>query len=365
VVQLFVGHYTSNLRATSVESYNPATDTWTEEAPLLVGRSEPSVGRVGNKLAGFTIVAADGYASGGDTEGYDAMTNTWTTLKADPDPGGSGWRSWACTGGIGTRLYIAGGYYGGSLNESFNLSNNKWETLAPMPQAAMSTASAVYKGQLYCIGGTVAYWEEGALNNVQIYQPSEYIEGDVSKTVETTSGSPSFVGQPVTFTATVTSTHGTIPDGDLVTFFDGKTAIGTGATASGVATFVTSSLKAETHTIKAAYSGDDTFEPSSGLVKQVVDKYPTTTTLSSSPNPSQLGQTVIFTATVRSAGPTPTGKVKFMDGTKALGSRTLSSGAATLTTSKLAVGSHSITAEYTGDDGSAESTSPVLDQVVQ
>src|SRR5208283_4452554 len=190
-------------------------------------------------------------------------------------------------------------------------------------------------------------------------------KGFTSKTVVTTSGSPSFVGQPVTFTATVTSTHGTIPDGDLVTFFDGKTAIGTGATASGVATFVTSSLKAETHTIKAAYSGDDTFEPSSGLVKQVVDKYPTTTTLSSSPNPSQLGQTVIFTATVRSAGPTPTGKVKFMDGTKALGSRTLSSGAATLTTSKLAVGSHSITAEYTGDDGSAESTSPVLDQVVQ
>jgi len=40
-----------------------------------------------------------------------------------------------------------------------------------MPQYAMATGSAVYKGKLYCIGGTVAYWEPGALDNVQIYQP--------------------------------------------------------------------------------------------------------------------------------------------------------------------------------------------------
>jgi len=44
---------------------------------------------------------------------------------------------------------------------------------------------------------------------------------------------------------------------------------------------------------------------------------------------------------------------------------TLNGGVATLTTSKLAVGTHSITAEYLGDADCAESTSPVLDQVVQ
>jgi N-acetylneuraminic acid mutarotase len=171
IIYIVGGNSTENLRSQAVYSYNPATDTWTQEAPLLVGRSEPSVGRVGNKLIGFTIVAADGYASGGDTEGYDATTNTWTTLKADPDPGGSGWRSFACTGGIGVKLYVAGGYYGGSLNESFNWAKNTWKTLASMPQAAMATGSAVYGGRLYCLGGTIAYWEIGALNNVQIYQP--------------------------------------------------------------------------------------------------------------------------------------------------------------------------------------------------
>lgn len=166
IIYLVGGNSTQNLRSNAVYSYSPATDTWTEEAPLLVGRSEPSVARVGT-----SIVVTDGYASGGDTESYDPATNTWTALKPDPVPGGSGWRSFACTGGIGTRLYVAGGYYGGSLTESFNLPKNTWKTLAPMPQYAMATGSAVYKGKLYCIGGTVAYWENGALNNVQIYQP--------------------------------------------------------------------------------------------------------------------------------------------------------------------------------------------------
>ena len=181
----------------------------------------------------------------------------------------------------------------------------------------------------------------------------------------TTSGSPTLVGQPVTFTATVTSTRGAIPNGELVTFYDGTTAMASVALAGGTAAYTTSSLSAKTHTIKATYDGDANFRPSTGSVTQVVDKNPTTTALSSSPNPSQSGQAVTFTATVTSAGPTPTGKVKFMDGAKALGSRTMSGGGATLTTSRLAVGTHSITAEYLGDADNATSTSPVLNQVVQ
>jgi hypothetical protein len=91
-----------------------------------------------------------------------------------------------------------------------------------------------------------------------------------TKTVLTTSGSPSHVGQPVTFTATVTPSHGTIPDGELVTFYDGPTAIGTGVMASSVATFTTSALTAKTHYIKAVYAGNAIFKPSTGRVTQVV-----------------------------------------------------------------------------------------------
>jgi uncharacterized repeat protein (TIGR03803 family) len=186
-----------------------------------------------------------------------------------------------------------------------------------------------------------------------------------TKTSVSTSGSPSLVGQAVTFTATVTSTHGTIPDGELVTFYDGTTALGSAALTSETAMFTTSSLSAKTHTIKATYAGDAAFVSSTGLLWQVVDRYPTTTALGSSSNPSAYGQAVTFTAAVTSAGPTPTGKVWFEDGTTGIATVTLSGGVATFTKSKLAVGTHPITAEYLGDAANAKSTSAVLDQVVQ
>ncbi len=241
---------------------------------------------------------------------------------------------------------------GGSTIANVPLANNQAACTTTYTKAGNHKITATYSGDVHNLGSTSATL-------------MEHIEGFASKTVLTTSGSPSHVGQPVTFTATVTSKRGAIPDGELVTFYDGKTVIGTGATASGVATFTTSSLKAKTHTIKATYAGDDTFEPSTGSVKQVVEKYSTTTGLSSSLNPSNYGQAVTFTATVTSAGPTPTGKVKFLDGTATLRSWTLSGGVATFTTSRLAVGTHPITAAYAGDANNATSTSPVLDQVVQ
>jgi hypothetical protein len=148
---------------------------------------------------------------------------------------------------------------GGSTIATVSLANN---------QAAYSTKYK--KGGSHAITATYS----GDANNLGSTSTTlmEYIESAVTKTVVTTSGSPSFVGQPVTFTATVTSTYGTIPDGELVTFYNEKTEIGTGTTASGVATFTTSSLKVGKHTIKANYAGDDTFEPSTGSVKQVVEK---------------------------------------------------------------------------------------------
>jgi Big-like domain-containing protein/VCBS repeat protein len=92
----------------------------------------------------------------------------------------------------------------------------------------------------------------------------------------------------------------------------------------------------------------------------------TTTSLTSSLNPSTFGHAVTFTATIVSTGPHPaTGKVKFWDGTLGIGSATLSEGVATLTKSKLAVGTHPITAQYLGDANSSKSTSSLLNQVVQ
>jgi hypothetical protein len=194
----------------------------------------------------------------------------------------------------------------------------------------------------------------------------EQVKGWPSKVVVTTSRSPSLVGQPVTFTAIVTSIYGAIPDGELLTFYDGTTALGAVALANGVAKYTNSSLSTKIHTITPTYIGDATFGPSSGAVTQVVNGYPTSTALRSSLNPSIYGQNVTWTANVTTSGSIPpTGTVRFMWGVYVIGSTILnSSGVATLSRSNLSADPYPLTAVYVGDAGNQGSTSAVLNQVV-
>jgi Bacterial Ig-like domain (group 3)/FG-GAP-like repeat/FG-GAP repeat len=91
----------------------------------------------------------------------------------------------------------------------------------------------------------------------------------------------------------------------------------------------------------------------------------TTTELTSNLNPSVYGQPVTLTASLKSAGPnSPTGLVVFESDGKALGTKLLSGGAATLTTAKLAPGTSSIIATYKGDRYSLKSASAALSQTV-
>lgn len=174
---------------------------------------------------------------------------------------------------------------------------------------------------------------------------------------------PSNYGQAVTFTATVASTYGT-PTG-TVTFYDGSTAIGSGGLSGGHASFTSSALTGGTHSFTAKYAGGGIFSGStSSVLSQVVKKIASTTTVVSSLNPSNFGQSVKFTATVAGSIGTPSGTVTFKDGAAALGTGTLSAGKATFTTSTLAPGTHSITAVYAGDSNFTGSTSSALSQVV-
>jgi len=93
------------------------------------------------------------------------------------------------------------------------------------------------------------------------------------------------------------------------------------------------------------------------------------TALASSSASSVYGQSVTLTAAVRAANPsdgTPSGVVTFLDTTTGanLGSASVTNGVATLITSALAVGSHTITADYEGNSSFAFSLR-TLTQTVQ
>jgi len=86
-------------------------------------------------------------------------------------------------------------------------------------------------------------------------------------------------------------------------------------------------------------------------------------TVTSSSNPSVFGQPVTFTATLTPAN--ATGTVQFLDGVTNLGAPvTVSNGTATLLTSSLSIGGHSITAVYSGDGNFAGNTGSLPIQTV-
>jgi hypothetical protein len=203
------------------------------------------------------------------------------------------------------------------------------------------------------------------------YQPSSSgaVQLNVSQATSTTklasTPNPSTYQQPITLTATVTSTFGT-PVGQ-VSFLDGSTTIGSAALSGGSATLTVANLSGGSHVLTAAYQGSANVAAStSPSITQTVKPAATSTAVASSLNPSTFGQSVTFTATVlpTSGKGTPTGTVAFKDGNATLGTVPLNSGAATFSTAALSGGSHTITAAYAGDGNYAASTSAPIPQTV-
>jgi hypothetical protein len=157
-----------------------------------------------------------------------------------------------------------------------------------------------------------------------------------------------------------------------VTFQEGSTILGSSPVNSGgVATLSLSNLTAGTHTITAVYGGDSTHATSTStvLTQMVVD--PTTVSLRSNANPSIGGTAVVFTAQVTgvaaNSGVTaaPTGSIIFRDGTTTLSTVPLANAVATFSTTSLSVGTHTITATYSGDGFYGGNGSPAVTQVIR
>ncbi len=78
-------------------------------------------------------------------------------------------------------------------------------------------------------------------------------------------------------------------------------------------------------------------------------KVPTSTALSSSQNPSALGEAVTFTATVSATGAAPVGTVQFKTGNKVAGEVPVVAGSASITLTSLPAGSTRIAAIFHGN----------------
>ncbi len=342
-----VATYTTSTKLLASGSPHSLTATYSASTSDLGSVSKPvslTVGLSGTTTA-FTVTPPQPWVSG------QALTILATVAPLAPGTGTP----------TGTVTFYNGSTKlgSGTLNKA---ATDQTTFVAKLPATATNSLTAVYAGD-------TNYNTSTTTNVIEPVAPAQ------TTTVLQSSKNPSVNGQPVTFTATVTvkSPGSGTPTGQ-VTFTNGSTTLGTGTLgANGVATYATSTLSVgAAHTITATYGGDanDAASLPSTALSQVVNADPTNTTISSSANPSVIGQPVTFTATVAAAAPgagIPSGTVTFNLGTSTL-TGTLNGKTpdqATVTTSSLPFGTaQSITATYGTDGDFASSTSAALAQTI-
>ncbi|MGH3768984.1 MAG: Ig-like domain-containing protein [Pseudonocardiaceae bacterium] len=186
-----------------------------------------------------------------------------------------------------------------------------------------------------------------------------------STSLTTSPASPAAQGSPVTLTATITpaTVAGTVQ------FRDGSSNLGNPvAVSNGTASGSTSTLAVGSRSLTAvltpsapALFSSSTSPPESFVITASTRATATSTALVTSPaSPVRRGTQVALIATITPS--TTAGVVQFRDGVINLGNPVVvSNGAASATTSTLAVGGHQLTAVFSPSDPTfAPSTSPVL-----
>ncbi len=164
-----------------------------------------------------------------------------------------------------------------------------------------------------------------------------------------TSSSPSVLGTPVSLTATTDSAIANLAG--TVNFQDGAQLLGSAALRNGTAMLSNVTLPFGVHTLTAVYLGDTNHAGSiSAPVQQSIVQH-IAVSLVSTLNPSNSGQSVVFTAALSAiAGLVPSGTVVFKEDGVVLGTVALETGGvARLRTDALAVGAHAISVDYSGD----------------
>jgi large repetitive protein len=173
-------------------------------------------------------------------------------------------------------------------------------------------------------------------------------------TTTTLSATPSvtYTGQAVTLTASVTSTGGNSPTGDVV-FTEGSTTLGSAALVGGEATLVTPSLPVGADTVTGSYQPGPYFGASSGTTPVSVSssKLATTTAVygSSESVQGEVDQISVEVSGNETGESTPTGTVTLTTGSTSLGSAPIQYGYASFNVSTLPVGTDTVKASYSGD----------------
>lgn len=154
---------------TSVDSYNPATGTWTTLSGVNpAARSAAGVGLVNGKIYLVGGCTNSTCGTSDDTVIFDPAAGTFSTGAAYPQD-----VAWMSCGGIGEKVYCAGGSGSDDFKNGFAYDpvGNAWSPIADMPIDLWGSSGASAGGLLVLAGG-VTGGSTAITNRTVAYDPA-------------------------------------------------------------------------------------------------------------------------------------------------------------------------------------------------
>ncbi len=141
--------------STKNEVYDPQTNTWEEKAPIPTPKHNYSTVVYNDKIyifGGATQIGTNSWSHTSTVEVYDPATDTWDTSSSLPtirfNPG---------IGLINDKIIVTGGYSGGIVITSvdvFNPVTEQWSQGNPLPKKNVAMGSTTSNNKIYIIGGS-------------------------------------------------------------------------------------------------------------------------------------------------------------------------------------------------------------------
>ncbi len=158
---------------------------------------------------------------------------------------------------------------------------------------------------------TASYSGDGTYNGNVSSATAINVDRAATSVLLSTDKTPSLLGQPATFTASVSPRGAT----GQVQIFDGTTLIGFADLSGGKAAITASSLALGSHSIVASYAGDTNYKGSTSVaLQQQVTRFATLAiAASASPDPVGLGSQLTYTLVIVNKGRTAANNVVVTD----------------------------------------------------
>jgi len=153
----------------TVEEYDPATDTWTRKADMPTARGWHSANVLDGRI--YVIGGSSSVPSGGTAilalEVYEPATDTWTRKGDIPARRGAGFSSV-----VDGKIYAFGGYEGLGKVHEYDPVTDTWIQKADMPTRRCGLSTSVLDGKIYAIGGHPGFSPYTGLATVEVYDPA-------------------------------------------------------------------------------------------------------------------------------------------------------------------------------------------------